>query len=147
MQLTSYTDYGLRVLIYLAARGEGLSTTQQIASAYGISLAHLTKVVQELARGGYVATVRGRSGGLKLALPPEEIVIGDVVRFTEESLALVECFDAKNGGSCRIQPVCELARVMDEALRSFLGVLDRYTLADIARRRTALRQLLELGTG
>ena len=91
-----------------------------------------------------MATVRGRSGGLKLALPPEEIVIGDVVRFTEKSLALVECFDTQNGGSCRISPVCELARVMDEALRSFLGVLDRYTLADIARRRTALRQLLEL---
>ena len=144
MQLTRYTDYSLRVLIYLATHRDGLATTEQIANAYGISLAHLSKVVKHLARGGYVETVRGRSGGLRLAVPPEEIVLGEVVRSTEETLALVECFAAPGSGACRIEPACDLARVLDQALRAFLGVLDRHTLADVVRRRTTLRQLLAI---
>ncbi len=144
MQLTRYSDYSLRVLIFLAAQREGLATTEQIAKAYGISLSHLTKVVKDLARRGYVETLRGRSGGLRLALPPEEIVIGDVVRSTEETLALVECFAAPGAGACCIEPACDLARVLDQALRAFLAVLDEHTLADVVRRRTALRQLLAI---
>jgi Rrf2 family nitric oxide-sensitive transcriptional repressor len=144
MQLTRYSDYSLRVLIFLAVQREGLATTEQIAKAYGISLAHLSKVVKHLARRGYVETVRGRSGGLRLAVPPEEIVLGEVVRSTEETLALVECFSAPGSGACRIESACDLARVLDQALRAFLAVLDGHTLADVVRRRTALRQLLAI---
>jgi Rrf2 family nitric oxide-sensitive transcriptional repressor len=141
VQLTRYTDYALRVLIYLALEPGRLATVEEIADRYGISRAHLTKVVHRLGRRGWVETLRGRRGGLRLARPPETIRVGDVVRATEESLALVECFEAR--GDCAIEPACGLRGALEEALAAFLAVLDRTTLADlVARRRAPLLRLL-----
>jgi len=141
MQLTRYTDYSLRVLIYLAVHQKELATIEEIANAYGISRAHLMKIVHQLGLAGYLETVRGRGGGLRLARAPEKICIGEVVRHTEESMALVECFDARTS-HCRIEPVCELRTVLKDALEAFLRTLDGYTLADLAVRRKPLARLL-----
>jgi Rrf2 family nitric oxide-sensitive transcriptional repressor len=143
MQLTRYADYSLRVLIHLAVTPKPLATIQEIAGAYGISHAHLMKVVQHLSALGLVETVRGRSGGLRLARPPEDVNVGRLVRDTEENLALVECF--RDDGHCAIESMCLLRRALHEALDAFLAVLDRYTLADlIARRRKPLAELLQI---
>lgn len=142
MQLTRYSDYSFRVLIQLALAPERLVTIDEIAASYGISRAHLTKVVHALALRGYVETVRGRRGGLRLARPADAIGVGELLRATEGSLSLVECF-APNG-ACVIEPACGLRSVLHEALASFLAVLDGYTLADlVARRRAPLARLLE----
>jgi Rrf2 family nitric oxide-sensitive transcriptional repressor len=143
LQLTRYSDYSLRVLIYLALAPGRLATIEEIARSYGVSKAHLMKVVHQLGLRGWVETVRGRGGGLRLALDPEAIRVGEVVRATEGSLALVECFDAASA-RCVIEPACGLRPVLHEALAAFLAVLDRYTLADlVARRRKPLARLLE----
>jgi Rrf2 family nitric oxide-sensitive transcriptional repressor len=146
MRLTVHSDYSLRVLIFLAAKNGGSATIPEIAEAYGISRAHLMKVVHELARLGYVETLRGRNGGLRLGKPKEAIRVGDVVRETEESLAIVECFAAAEAGSgCKIAGACRLKGVLAEALNAFLAVLDRHTLADLVDGRAApLRRLLQL---
>ena len=142
MQLTRYSDYGLRVLIYLAVKTDGLATIEEISDAYAISKAHLMKLVHEMGQAGLLETVRGRGGGIRLARPPEEIRIGDVVRQTEGKMELVECFGPEKS-HCRIEAVCGLRPVLEEALSAFLGVLDQYTLADIvSRRRKSLTQLL-----
>jgi len=142
MRLTSYSDYSLRVLMYLAVRADAVATIEEISRAYGISKAHLMKVVHELGRAGLVETTRGRGGGLRLARRPDEIVVGDVVRRTEDKMDLVECFDPDTS-QCRIEPACRLRGVLGEALDAFLTTLDRYTLADlVARRRKPLSDLL-----
>lgn len=142
MQLTRYSDYSLRVLIYLALAPERLATIEEIARSYDISRAHLMKVVHQLGLRGYVETVRGRRGGLRLARAPEEIRVGDVVRSSEGSFDLVECFDPASS-RCAIQQACGLRSVLGEALGAFLAVLDGYTLADlVARRRKSLTRLL-----
>jgi Rrf2 family nitric oxide-sensitive transcriptional repressor len=143
VQLTRYSDYSLRVLIYLALDPERLVTIEEIAQSYGISKAHLMKVVHQLGLNGYVETVRGRGGGLRLARRPEEITVGEVIRSTEENMALVECFDPESS-QCAIEPACGLRSVLHEALAAFLAVLDRHTLGDlVARRRKPLARLLE----
>jgi Rrf2 family nitric oxide-sensitive transcriptional repressor len=143
VQLTVYSDYALRVLVYLAVDPDQLATIDQIAQSYGVSKGHLMKVVHQLGRDGYVATVRGRNGGLRLARQPELIRVGDVVRSTETNMTLVECF--AESGRCAIEPACGLRSVLDEALAAFMGVLDRYTLADlVARRRRPLARLLQV---
>jgi Rrf2 family nitric oxide-sensitive transcriptional repressor len=142
VQLTRYSDYSLRVLIYLALDPERVATVDEVARSYGVSRDHLTKVVHRLGQRGFVATLRGRKGGFRLARAPHEIAVGDVVRATEDNLALVDCFGAS--GRCAIDPVCGLRPVLHEALAAFLDVLDGYTLADlVARRRTPLTRLLE----
>jgi len=142
LRITQYSDYGLRVLIYLAVRPDQLATIDEISAAYAISKAHLTKVVHQLGRAGLLETVRGRGGGIQLARAPEEISIGAVVRETESRMDLVECFDPSSS-ACRIEPLCGLRGVLGEALDAFLATLDRYTLADlIARRRAPLSRLL-----
>jgi Rrf2 family nitric oxide-sensitive transcriptional repressor len=144
MQLTRYSDYSLRVLIYLAVRPEQLATIEEISQAYRISKAHLMKVVHQMGRAGFLETVRGRGGGFRLARAAEEISIGDVIRFTEDRMDLVECFDPGTS-HCRIEPVCGLRGVLEDALDAFLKTLDRYTLADlVARRRKPLDRLLEV---
>ncbi len=136
MKLTRYTDYALRVLMHLAARPERLSSIAEIARAYGISHNHLMKVVHDLRKEGYVAAVRGRSGGFRLGRPAAEINVGAVVRHTEEGFDLVEC------GSCLIAPACGLTGVLNEALRAFMATLDGYSLADlVASRAEALAAL------
>jgi Rrf2 family nitric oxide-sensitive transcriptional repressor len=130
VKLTRYTDYALRVLMHLAARPERLSSIGEIARSYGISQNHLMKVVHDLRKAGYVAAVRGRTGGIRLARPPSEINIGEVVRHTEEGFDLVDC------GSCIIAPACGLTGVLGEALRAFMHTLDRHTLADLVADRT-----------
>jgi Rrf2 family nitric oxide-sensitive transcriptional repressor len=126
MRLTLYTDYSLRVLMYLGLKGEQLATISEIAAYYNISRNHLMKVVHQLGTLGYIETLRGKGGGIRLARPPAEIGIGDVVRHTEETLELVEC-----GRGCVIDPVCQLKYTMKEAMGSFMATLDLYTLADL----------------
>jgi Rrf2 family nitric oxide-sensitive transcriptional repressor len=132
MRLTNFSDYALRVLMYAAAREGELITIEETAARYGISRTHLMKVANLLTRAGYLAAVRGRSGGLKLGRPPAEIRLGDVVRATEPDFDLVECFAAGDG--CRIAPTCRLRGVLGKALLAFISVLDDYTLADLALR-------------
>lgn len=140
MKLTSFTDYSLRVLIYLAAQPQRRATIADVALAFEVLENHLTKVVHFLGRSGWLATVRGKGGGLELAMPPELIGIGKVVRQTE-GVAVVECF-GDDGGHCAIADICGLRDVLGEALTAFYGVLDRYTLADLVRNRESLAKVL-----
>ncbi len=144
MHITRYTDYSLRVLIYLGVKGEGLSTIQEIADAYGISKNHLMKVVQELNIKGYLTATRGKSGGICLNRSPDSINIGTLVRETEQNFEIVECFG--DASHCSITPACQLKKVLAEALESFLYVLDQYTLADLLpkSKRSALLKLLQI---
>lgn len=140
MQLTFYTDYSLRVLIYLASVSERRCTVQEIASAYDISRHHLVKVVRHLGDLGYVKSTRGKHGGLQLAMPAHEINLGEVIRQTEPHLNLMECMDEETN-RCIISSQCALKSLLHQALQAFLAVLDRYSLADIVRNREALVSL------
>ncbi len=146
MHLSSYTDYALRLLMYVAVRNDGLPTISEVAQAYGISKNHLMKVAHQLGLGGYLETVRGRNGGLRLGRPADQIRIGDVIRYTEQDLAIVECMAAPNGGpsACRLSPACTLRTALREALEAFLAVLDGYTLEDIVHQRQSVATLLGL---
>ena len=132
MRLTSYTDYAIRLLMFLAVEPTQAHTVAEIASAYGISRNHLTKVAHALGRAGLIDTVRGRKGGLRLGRQPNLIKLGEVVGTTEAGMSLVECFGA--AGACIITPACSLRHALAEARKSFLDTLDRYTLADITAR-------------
>ncbi len=141
MRLTIYTDYSLRMLMYLAVKEDRLVTIADVAAAYGISKAHLTKVAHQLGLAGDVETVRGKGGGLRLARPAGEIGLGEVVRRTEPDMALVPCFEPAHA-SCPIVPACGLRGALYEARQAFLAVLDRYSLADLVRQRAELAALL-----
>lgn len=141
MRLTLFSDYALRMLMFTHAAGDRLVTIEEMADAYGISRAHLMKVATTLTRAGYLAAVRGRCGGLRLAKPAEEIVLGDVIRDTEPDFALVECF--ATGNQCIITECCKLQGVLQEALQQFMTVLDRRTLASIALRPKDFRSFLQ----
>lgn len=130
-----HTDFGLRVLLYLAHFPERRVGTEEMSTAYGISRNHLVRVVKTLADGGFLDVMVGRAGGVQLARPPKEIRLGQVVRVTEASFRLVECHDPVNN-TCPIVPVCGLIGVLDNALRKFISELDRYTLADLVRERS-----------
>ena len=132
MHLTRFADYGLRTLMYLAVRDGDIVSIGEIAAAYGISEHHLHKVANALGQLGYVHAVRGRHGGLRLAMSAEQIVIGDVVRRTEVRLAPVACMDE---APCPIHGPCRLEGLMQDAMAAFLAVLDRQTLADVLRER------------
>jgi Rrf2 family nitric oxide-sensitive transcriptional repressor len=142
MRLTQHSDYSLRVLMYLGVRPDRLATIQEIAMAYGISENHLMKVVHRLAQNGFVETVRGRGGGLRLKGSTDQIRIGAVVRAVEEDFSLVECFGS--GGTCRIAEVCRLKRALRQALGAFLDSLDTWTLADLVQKPKALVDALAL---
>lgn len=133
MKLTSYTDYALRTLMYLAANRDRLVTIQDIADLHGIAKNHLTKVVHQLGLLGLVATVRGRNGGLALGREPAEINIGDVVRSTETDFNMAECFDENNVG-CAYSSACMLKGVLGEATAAYLRVLDAVTLETLTRK-------------
>jgi Rrf2 family transcriptional regulator, nitric oxide-sensitive transcriptional repressor len=143
MRLTVYTDYALRLLMYLALKEDGLATIAEVAKSYGISRNHLMKVAYELGVAGDIETVRGRNGGLKLSRPVDSIIIGDVVRRTEPDMALVPCFKPANE-SCAVRPSCVLRRALEKAEAAFLEVLDSYTLADLIRPGSRLRELLAI---
>lgn len=145
MYITRYTDYSLRVLMYVALKGEEISTIGEIAESYDISKNHLMKVVQELNAKGYLIAVRGKNGGLRLNGRAEDINLGSLVRATEQDLALVECFSSPH--ACTITPACQLKKVFATALEAFFNVLDQYTLADLLpkQKQSALIKLLGIG--
>ena len=129
MRLTTFSDYAFRVLMYAGQVGDRLITIEETAKVYGVSRAHLMKVVNILTKTGYLKGVRGRAGGFTLARPAEKINLGAVIRATEPDFALVECF--ATGNQCVITGACRLPNVLNEALGAFVTTLDRYTLADI----------------
>jgi len=147
MRLRLHTDYALRVLIYLAVRPGERTRVRDIAAAYDVSHHHLTKVVQRLQRGGWLATARGQGGGISLCIPPEQINVGTLVRELESAGGLVSCLDPD--GDCIITPACGLKGAFEEALEAFMAVLDGYSLADLTggRRRRPLLALLSLRPG
>lgn len=146
MKLTGFTDYSLRVLIYLAAQPKQRATIAEISRSFGVSENHLVKVVHFLGKSGWLANVRGKGGGLELAMPPELVGIGKVVRQTEGAAVVAECF-AVHGGKCCISGICKLQGVLGEAVGAFYSVLDRYTLADLVHNRPALARVLFLPQG
>ncbi|KGT94379.1 transcriptional repressor NsrR [Erwinia typographi] len=136
MQLTSFTDYGLRALIFMAALPAGQMTSiSEVTEAYGVSRNHMVKIINQLSRAGYVAAARGKNGGIRLGRPASEIVIGQVVR-DMEPLQLVNC------QPCHIRPACRLKQALFDAVQSFLTVLDGYTLADLLEDNHPLYKLL-----
>lgn len=138
MRLTQQCDYGLRVLLYLAARPGARVSTEDIAEAFQISLNHLQKVVRELGRIGAVATFRGGGGGIELAVDPADLSIGSVVRALERSNALVECFDPKTN-ACVVAPACAIKGALHAAQEAFLRELDGLSLEEAVRGRRAAR--------
>jgi len=135
MRLTQYTDFSIRVLIYLGLNPQRRCTIQEIADDYGISRNHLMKVVQQLAQAGYVESTRGSGGGLKLGKPVEQINLAEVVEEMEPDFALVECFRENN--QCVITPACRLPPMLARAARAFLDVLKDHTLADLLGSKDA----------
>ncbi|MGB7933089.1 MAG: Rrf2 family transcriptional regulator [Gammaproteobacteria bacterium] len=141
MRLTTFTDYSLRVLIYLGAHGNRQTAVGEIALAYGISKNHLMKVILFLVDEGYVVTARGKGGGVRLRLDPERIRIGDIVRKSEADSVLVECYSPETS-ECRIERSCLLRGAFQKAVQAFYAVLDTYTLADLVVNHAALKSLL-----
>lgn len=140
MQLTRFSDYSLRVLLYLAAHQDRLVSIREISRAYGVSHHHLVKVVRRLLEKDLIASTRGRGGGLRLNRPPGVINIGALVRATEPHFDLVECFDRKTN-TCPIDAACGLKGVLRNAQAAFLRVLDDRTLADFLPRAPELIRL------
>lgn len=132
MRLSTFSDYSLRVLMYLGVQDDRLVTIAEIAAVHDISKSHLMKVVHQLGLNGHIETVRGKGGGMRLARAPREIVVGNVIRQSENDFALAECFAAS--ATCRIQGACCLPAILNEALSAMFLVLDGYTLADLLRR-------------
>jgi Rrf2 family transcriptional regulator, nitric oxide-sensitive transcriptional repressor len=133
MRLTTYTDYTLRVLMYLALhqKQEGYATIQAMSDAYGISKSHLTKIVHALGRAGYIETLRGRTGGLRLARPPEQISVAEVVKFAEPDFDLVTCHNPATAADCVIVGMCGLKPLLSRAVRAFFAELENVSLQDI----------------
>ena len=135
MRLTRYTDYAMRVLLYLGTRPDRLCSIAEIARGYGVSQNHLMKVVNDLVREGYVTSARGRFGGVRLGREPSDINVGAVIRHTEEGFELADC------ANCLIAPACGLTGALHEALAAFMAVLDGYTLEDLLAKRLDMRAL------
>ncbi|MDG6692905.1 nitric oxide-sensing transcriptional repressor NsrR, partial [Staphylococcus aureus] len=138
VQLTSFTDFGLRALIYMASLPEGRMTSiSEVTEVYGVSRNHMVKIINQLSRAGYVTAVRGKNGGIRLGKPAATIRIGDVVRELEP-LSIVNCSSA----FCHITPACRLKQVLGDAVARFLQELDNYTLADLVQENQPLYKLL-----
>jgi Rrf2 family nitric oxide-sensitive transcriptional repressor len=140
MQLDKFTDYALRILVVLAVRSPERLSTSTISKIYDLSENHLSKVASELVKYGFIASTRGRAGGLTLAMSPEDISIGAVVRALKGDTPVVECFGSNK--SCRILPACGLRTPMQEAQEAFFAALDPYSLHDISQAKTSLTTLL-----
>lgn len=146
MNLKKYTDYGLRVLIFTAMKKEDeLASIKEISEVYRISSHHLGKIVFELNKFGWIETTRGRYGGIRLAMEPEDINVGDVVRALENDFVILECFD-EDTNQCIISPACKLKHALNEALRAFLDVLNGYTLKDLVINEAELLNLMGIQT-
>lgn len=145
MRLTLHADYGLRVLIQVGLNGGELTTINDIATSFEISKQHLMKVVNDLGQKGYLDTVRGRNGGLRLKGMPRDIKIGQVVRDLEDKLDIIGCLERK--GYCQIERVCVLRGALRDATEAFLDILDGYTLADLIKPHKALSSLLLMQSG
>ena len=143
MRLTVYTDYALRVLMYLALKDDRLATIEEIAQSYAISKNHLMKVVHQLGLAGYIDTVRGRRGGIRLAKSAKAIRLGEVVRHTEPDMAIVMCFEPVNA-DCAVLPYCVLRKALARARAAFIDVLDDYTLSDLVKPRASLQAMLSI---
>jgi Rrf2 family transcriptional regulator, nitric oxide-sensitive transcriptional repressor len=143
MRLTLHTDYALRVLMYVGIKGDPLSTIPEIVEHFDISRGHVMKVVHHLGRLGYLETIRGKGGGIRLARKPSQINVGAVVRDMEEELAVLGCLQG-NEGYCRIEQCCVLRSALRDATNAFLAALDRYTLADLIKPRRSLSRSLAL---
>lgn len=141
MQLTRYTDYSLRVLLYLGTKADGWATITELAEFHAISRNHLVKVVHQLARHGFIHTLRGKNGGMTLARAPGQIRIGDVVRSTEPNFDIVECFN-RDTNQCILAPDCRLKFILIEANLAFLAALDRHTVADAINNKEIVTALI-----
>ncbi len=141
MRLNVQSDYALRLLMHLDVNGNELTTIADVARRFGISKNHLMKIAQALGHHGFIETVRGRAGGLRLAGPADTISLGAVIRKIEGDFALVECLPG-GSGQCIISPACRLTGIMREALQAFVDVLDGYTIADLTRNNSKLATLL-----
>jgi len=142
MRLTSFSDYALRLLIYLAVRPSEVVTIADISNSYDISKNHLMKITNTLSQAGFVETLRGSGGGVRLARNASEITVGEVLRHTEAGSDLVECANRKTN-TCVISPACGLKHVLFEALEAFYARLDKVTLADITRNPAELTLIFE----
>lgn len=136
MRLTRYTDYSLRVLIHLALHDDRLCSIGEMSRTYDVSHNHLMKVVNALARDGFIQTVRGRAGGMRLARPPEEITVGEVVRRTEEGFELADC------SGCALSPACGLTSVLAKGMQAMMAVFDSFTIADLLTDKDVMRRLI-----
>ena len=137
MKLTAFSDYTLRVLMFLAVQDNRLATIPEIAAAYGISENHLKKVVHQLARSGVIETVRGKGGGIRLACKPDELRLGDLVLALEPNMYLVECFNLKTN-TCRVVSACKLKHFLGDASKAFINTLDQHTLDDVVISKQAV---------
>ncbi len=143
MRLTKQTNYAVRILMYCAANSDALSRVPEIATSYGLSEAFLFKVLKPIADNGYVESVRGRNGGIRLGRPADEITLLDIVRVTEDNFAMADCFD--NGmTNCPLVDACTLNSVWSEALAAFFAVLKSYTIADLIKPSSNINTLLGL---
>ncbi len=133
MQLTAFTDYSLRTLMYLTARPDTLSTISDISDYYGISRNHLVKVVHRLSQLSYIETTRGKGGGIKISPQTKKLRLGDVITTLEPDMRIAECFDVKTN-TCKITGACKLKHFLSEANQSFINTLNAYTLADTTMR-------------
>ncbi|CAA7619833.1 HTH-type transcriptional regulator NsrR [Magnetospirillum sp. SS-4] len=139
MRLTLHTDYALRVMVHVGLRNGELVTITEIAECYGISKNHLTKVVHQLGKAGYLETVRGKYGGVRLLRQPDDIHLGEFIRETEEDFTLVRCMRCADNDECRLSGHCIARDALTSGLRAFFAELNRYTLADMleTERRAA----------
>jgi len=141
MQLTLYTDYSFRVLLYLGVNRDRLCTIAEISERCAATHNHLVKVVHNLGREGYIQTMRGRTGGIKLKKEPEEIKLTDIIRCTEVNLNIAECLRENN--TCHITEVCKIKNVFEEAQSQFIQTLDRYTVADLLKEKEQLSEIFD----
>jgi Rrf2 family transcriptional regulator, nitric oxide-sensitive transcriptional repressor len=149
MRLTMYTDYTLRVMIYLALKFKGgeVATIDEMARAYGISRSHLMKIVNELSQNGFIETSRGRAGGARLARAPNQISLGEVVRMAEKDFAVVQCHDVALESGCAVFQACNLKRGLHRAVDAFMHELDKMTFEEAVSAPTVAASLLGLGDG
>lgn len=144
MRLTRQTNYAIRILMYCAANEGRLSRVPEIAAAYTVSELFLFKILQPLVENGFVITVRGRNGGVRLGKPATDITLFDVVRVTEDNFTMAECFE-NNAAECPLIDSCSLNEALRNALGAFFQVLESYSIDDLVKSRPSMRDLLGIG--